>query len=432
MAADTSVAELQEHVTYRAKAPTRGADSKDQDEISLLDVLIVLAERKRLIFGITAGFAIVAIVVSLLLPTRYTATVTLLPPQQNSSLSSQMAAQLGAVGGMAALTLAGSGGSLLKNPNDMYVAMFKSRTVEDAMIQRFGLMQEYHKRYLSDTRKKFERFANVDGNGKDGLIHISVEAGSASRAAELATGYVDEFRNLSQHLAITEAGQRRLFFEQQLKDANKSLADAEEALKETEQKTGLIAVDAQAKALVESAATLRGQIAAQEVKIRGIQTFATGENAQVVEAEEQLTSLREQLAKLSGSGDDSDAIIVPKGQMTSAGMDYVRHLRDVKYNETIFEILARQFEVAKLDEAKEGAIVQVVDPAMPPDKRSFPKRTYIILGGVLVGLFAGICTSFAFAHIEHLKSEEEISAKFSDLRRALSTRTRSAPPQTKL
>lgn len=189
--------------------PAAIVDPNEANEISLLDVLIVLAERKRTIFWFTVGFAIIAIAVSLILPVRYTATVTLLPPQQNSSLSAQMASQLGSMSGVAELAAGGAG--LLKNPNDMYVAMIKSRTVEDAMVQQFGLIQEYNKRYLSDARKQFENYATVDGSGKDGLIHISVEDHDPRRAVELANGYVGQFRDLSEHLAITEAGQRALF-----------------------------------------------------------------------------------------------------------------------------------------------------------------------------------------------------------------------------
>src|ERR1035437_5161788 len=366
MPTDASLSELQEHAESSPVPPTAGRDTKD-DEISLLDLLIVLAERKRIIFRVTAVFAILAIIVSLVLPKRYTATVTLLPPQQNSSMGAALASQLGNLGGMAAL----AGGSLgLKTPNDMFVGMLKSRTVEDAMVQHFGLMQEYDRKYLSDARKTFESRATIDGSGKDGLIHISVEDRDPQRAAELANGYVNRFRIQSQHLAITEASQRRLFFEQQLEQAKDNLAIAEEALKQTEQKTGLIQLDSQARALIESAASLRAQVAAKEVQIQGIRTYATGENAQLVEAQQELDSMRAQLAKLGGSEDSaSGGLIVPKGQVPAAGLEYVRKLRDVKYNETIFDILARQFEAAKLDEAKQGGLIQVVDPAVTPDRR---------------------------------------------------------------
>lgn len=397
-------------------APVEARLSVIQDnEISLLDLLIVLAERKQLILKVTAVFAILAIVISLLLPKRYTAMVTLLPPQQNTSLASALTSQLGNLGGIAALA---GGSSLLKNPNDMFVAMFKSRTVEDAMIQRFGLMGEYHKKYLSDARKSFEKYTDVDGSGKDGLIHISVEDRDPRRAAELANGYVDQFRELSQHLAISEASQRRLFFERELEHAKDNLANAEEALKVTEQTTGLIQLDSQARALIESAAALRAQIAAKEVQIQGMQMYATGDNAQLLQAQRELEGMRGQLAKLGGSEDSTDSLIVPKGKVPEAGLEYVRKLRDVKYYETIFDILARQFELAKLDEAKEGALIQVVDPAFTPDKRSFPKRGLIIILATFVGFFVGVFWVLWEAALRHMKEDPETSSKLSLLRRS--------------
>jgi uncharacterized protein involved in exopolysaccharide biosynthesis len=335
-------------------------------------------------------------------------------------MGAALASQLGNMGGMAAL----AGGSLgLKNPNDMFVAMFKSRTVEDAMVQHFGLMQEYHAKYSSDARKAFEAHATVDGSGKDSLIRISVEDRDPRHAADIANGYVDQFRLQSQHLAITEASQRRLFFEQQMEQAKDNLANAEEAMKQTEQKTGVIQLDSQARALIESAASLRAQVAAKEVQLQGMRTYATGENSQVVQAQQELESMRAQLARLGGSEDSaSGGIIVPKGQVPEAGLEYVRKLRDVKYNETIFDILARQFEVAKLDEAKQGALVQVVDPAVPPDKRSFPKRGLIVIvataGGFLFGLFFALFQ----AGFSHLKSDSEAGLKLHLLHKALSVR----------
>lgn len=404
--------------------PVAGTGQKlnQEDEISLLDLLIVLAERKRTILGAAAIFAIVAVVVSLLLPKRYTATVTLLPPQQSSSMGSLLASQLGNLGGMAAL----AGGSLgLKNPNDMYVAMLKSRTVEDAMIQRYGLMQEYEKKYLSDTRKAFEKYTNVDGSGKDGLLHISVEDRDPRRAAELANGYVDQFRKLSEHLAISEASQRRLFFQQQLEQAKDKLANSEEALKETEQKTGLIQLDSQARALIESAASLRAEITAKEVQIEGMQTYATGQNAQLIQAQRELDELRAQLAKLGGS-EESSGLIVPKGKVPEAGLEYMRKLRDVQYYQTIFEILAKQFEVAKLDEAKEGALIQVVDPAIPPDKRSSPRRGLIVIVSTVLGFFCGIFIALIQASMVHIRKDPEVASKFSMLRTLLVLRSKKA------
>ncbi len=398
-----------------------GEQSHDAaDDFTLLDLLSTLAERKRSIFAITMAFAVGSIIVSFLLPVRYTATVTLLTPQQNTSLATELTSQMGSLGAMAALA---GGGLNLKNPNDMYVGMLKSRTVEDGMVQSFGLMKEYHTRRLSDARKVFERNSTVDGSTKDGLIHISVEDRNPVRAAQLANGYVDQFRTLSAHLAITEASRRRLFFEQQLEQAKDNLANAEEAFEATEQKTGLIQLDSQARALIETAISLRAQITAKEVQLQGMQTYATGQNAQYVQAQEELDALRAQLAKLGGSEDTSNAsLLVPKGKVPEAGLEYVRKLRDIKYYETIFDILARQFEVAKLDEAKEGSIIQVVDNPIVPDKRSFPHRSIIVIVCTACGFCIGILLIFLKAVMERLNEDPETSLKLARLRHSLSLR----------
>src|SRR5215470_13985319 len=387
--------------------PSGMSGAEQKDEISLLDLFIVLARRKWLIFKITVSLALITLIITLFLPKKYTAITTVLPPQQNSSLSSALMSQIGSLGALGALAGSSIG---LKNPNDMYVAMFKSRTVEDAMIRRFGLMAEYRQKYMSTARKAFENHFTVEAATKDNLIHISVEDKDPKRAAEMANAYVDEYRNLSKHLAIGEAAQRRLFFEQQLEQTKDRLADAEEALKETEKKTGMIQLDSQARALIESAAALRAQVAAKEVELEASSTYATAQNADVIQGQQELDSLKAQLAKLGGNADDNGAgLIVPRGQVPKAGIEYIRRLRDVKYNETIFEILARQFELAKLDEAKEGALIQVVDQAVVPDYKSFPKRGLFTIIAALVGLIIGILVALFREGMERLRQDPEQS-----------------------
>lgn len=393
-------------VSYVSGGDSRIKDSDliREDQISFLDLLTVVAERRRVVAWTACAVAVLTGIVSLLLPNWYTATATLMPPQQNSSLSATLAAQVGSLG-----NLAGMGAGLgLKSPNDMYVGMLRSRTVEDAMIRQFNLMRQYRTHNFADTRKMFERHAKVDGSGKDDLIHISVEDPNPNRAAAMANAYVEQFQELSKHLAITEASQRRLFFEQQLAEAKDNLASAEESLVQTEQKTGLIQLDNQARALIESAASLRAQIAAKEVQILSLRTFATSENVDMVQAQQELDGLRSQLSKLGGSGENLDAgLLVPKGRVPKASVEYVRKLRDVKYYETIFEILARQFEAAKLDEAKQGMVIQVVDPAVPPDKKSFPMRTLMVLTGTLLGFLLGCLIVTTNATLRHLLRNAE-------------------------
>lgn len=348
------------------------------------DLLILLSKHRKFIFGFTLGTAVLAAVVVLLIPNKYTAETVVMPPAQNSSMSSALLSQMGA-GSLASL----AGGSLgIKNAGETYVSLFRGRTIEESLIQRFGLMQRYQEKRMSDARKKFESRSSVTLGVKDGLIQISVTDRDPKMAADIANAYVDEFRKLSANLAISEASQRRVFFQQQLLEANQNLAAAEEAMKQTEQSTGILQIDSQAKSLIESAAILRGQITAQEVELQSMSSYATEKNPQVATAQQRLIALKSQLAKLSGTdANPGSDIMVPKGNIPEAGIQYIRKLRDVKYYETIMELIAKQFEMAKLDEAREGAIIQVSDIAVPPDKKSSPPRTIIV---IVTGFFAFI------------------------------------------
>jgi tyrosine-protein kinase Etk/Wzc len=369
-------------------------DPRAETEGAALDLLILLLERKRFVARFVLGAAALAIVVAFLLPVRYEAKVVLLPPAQNSSISSALLGQLGNLGGLGSLgslaSLAG-GGLGIKNPADMYVSFLTSRTVEDAMIQRFDLMREYDEKRMVDTRKEFERRTTVIAGTKDGLIRISLEDPDPRRAAEMANAYVDEFRKLSATLAITEAARRRLFFEQQVQQAKDKLTEAEEAMTKTEQSTGVLQIDSQARSLVESAAILRAQVVAKQVQIEGMRSFATEDNPNLMLAKQELTALQSQLQHVAGSQSDTGSDInLSKGRVTQSGMEYLRRFRDLKYQETVFELLAKEFEIAKLDEAREGSIVQVVDAAVPPDKKSSPHRLLIVLASTVLAFFIAV------------------------------------------
>jgi uncharacterized protein involved in exopolysaccharide biosynthesis len=368
--------------------------ARPESEISVLDLLAILIERKRFILRFVLGAAILATIVAFVLPKTYEGKVVLLPPAQNSSIGAGLLSQLGGVGGMGSLGSLASlaGGSLgIKNPADMYVALLTSRTVEDAMINDFGLMKEYDEKRMSDARKALERRTTAVAGTKDGLIRLTVEDHDPKRAADLANGYVDEFRKLSASLAITEAARRRLFFERELQEAKEKLSTAEEALTKTQQTTGVLQIDSQAKALIETAAILRGQVEAKQVQIEGLRSFATEDNPRLVLAKQELAALQAELSRVAGSKQDAGSDInLSKGRVTQSGMEYLRRYRDVKYQETVFELLAKEFEVAKLDEAREGSIVQVVDAAVVPDRKSSPHRLLIVLGATVLAFFVAI------------------------------------------
>jgi uncharacterized protein involved in exopolysaccharide biosynthesis len=365
-------------------------------QISLLDLLIVLGRRKAFLGASTLAVAVLSVIVYMVIPNRFTAMTSLLPPQQNSSLAGALMSQmsggaLGSVGSVAAGL--GLGGSLnLKNPNDLAIALLKSRSVEDAMVKRFDLQSRYKNKTVSDARKAFEDHYTIENNLKDGLIRISLTDRDPDKAAEMANAYVQEYKKFAAGLAVTEASQRRMFFDQQLEQAKDDLAKAEEAMKNSEQAGGMIQLDSQAKALIEAGLGLKAQIAVQQVEIRRLGLFATSNNPDLTAAKEQLAELERQLKQLGGSkaGEDS-GFIVPRGMLPAAGLDYIRRLRDVKYRELIFELLAKQFEAAKLDEAREGSLIQVVDLAVRPDKKSFPRLSIILPAATLAWLLLATC-----------------------------------------
>ena len=388
-------------------------------EISLLDILLVLARRWRFIALTTLAFTLVVTIYVFLQTPVFTAKTVILPPQQSGSGAGIAAelSSLGALGGFA------GGGLGIKNPTDQYVALFKSEAVEDAMIRRFDLQRQYGQKLLSHARMAFEANSRVVADTKSGLITVSYTDPDPKRAALIANAYVDQYRHLSEHLAISEAAQRRLFFEQQLTEAKNNLAGSEEALLRYQQKNGLVELNSQARSLIEAGASLRAQIAAKQVQIQGTQTYAAPDNAALVQAQGELASLRAQLAKLGGSGDiTGDELIVPGGKVPTATLEYARHVRDVKYNETIFNILARQFEVAKLDEAREGALVQVVDPALPPDWKSGPKRLTWMAVSFALGFLLSCLWVLVRSAMRLLRRDPETDSKLNALSAALRLR----------
>ncbi|MGO9863531.1 MAG: GNVR domain-containing protein [Terriglobales bacterium] len=400
---------------------TAGGELSERD---VLDWLLALSRRKRLILRTTLAAAVLAAMVALVLPNRYTATAKILPPQQSQSLAASMIGQLGALGPMAAMAQRDLG---LKNPGDLYVGMLRSRTVVDALVGRFDLLRVYRDRRMSDARRDLEDATEVVV-GKEGLIAISVEDKEASRAPQIANAYVEELRHLTQDLAVTEAGQRRIFFERQLEIAKNNLADAEQALKQTEQTTGLIQLDGQAKAIIESVVKLRALIAAKEVELRARRLFSTEQNPDTRLGEEQLLGLRAQLAGLEkqsagsngGSGADAGNVQVPVGDVPEAGLQYVRRLRDVKYAETMFELLAKQYEAARLDEAKTAAVIQVLDPAVEPDRKSSPRRSLIVALAALLGFFSSCIYGLIADAVHRMRLKPESNAQFAALRTEIS------------
>jgi uncharacterized protein involved in exopolysaccharide biosynthesis len=353
-----------------------------EDEIDLADLFRALSRRRRLILGITAASAVVALIVSLLLPVYYKAETRILPPQDKGN---NLAAQLmGQAGGLIAIA---GGAAGVKSQGELFVAMTKSRTVLDRMVDRFQLMKLYEKKYREDARNALLGSLTVREDRKSGIISLSVEDRDPKRSADMANAFVEELKSLAGGLAISEAGQRRLFFEEQIGQTKVALARAEDEVKGFQQRTGAFQVDEQTKSIIEGIANLRAKIAMKEVEAKVLRSFATAQNPDLQRTEEEVRALRTELEKVeSGKGRGFDPLMSSE-RVPAIGMEYLRKLRQLKYNETLYELLVKQYELAKLDEARDAVVIQVIDQAVPPERKSRPKRALIVLLSTGMALF---------------------------------------------
>lgn len=389
-------------MTQPTSAPAPQPSSEGY-EINLLDLVAVLAKRKWLILGLTVLVTLGSAVITLFLPDIFVANTKILPPQQNRS--SGAAALLQQIGGFG-LGGIGSGGG---GGNAVYIAMLKSRTVRDKVVQRFGQGKP------DEAARPWEADFSTD---KEGLIVIEVSDTDPKRAAALANAYVEELGNLSKVIAVTAAAQSRLFLEHQVAQARENLAKAEGAAKQAMERGGLVKVDIQASSLASATGNLRGRIIAREVELGAMRNFAGDRNPDLQRIQYDIDSMRRELSKMEG---DSGLSGVP-GKLSAQAMESVRLLRDVKLNEVLFELLAKQYEMAKIDEAKDSSVIQVLDPAVVPVGKTKPRRGLIVVAAALVGFLAAILWTLASEALTRMRNDPSKSAQLSDIKRHLSLR----------
>jgi uncharacterized protein involved in exopolysaccharide biosynthesis len=383
-------------------------------EIDLIDFLLLLARNKGVILKVTAAATTLALIVSFLLPKTYTATTTILPPEQSQSSASLLLGQIGLLNGLSSSDLS------LKNPSDLFVAMLQSRSIHDNIVDQFDLRREYGVRTYQDARKKLEARTKISA-GDEGLISVSVTDRDAKRAADLANAYVEDLHAMNSGLAVSEASQRRLFYEQKIDAEREQLSRAELALKQAQEKTGLLQPDAQAKAIIQSVADMRAQVAIKEVQVGAMRTYATKDNPDLHRAEQELAGLRAQLAKMErNTGESGNGNVeLPTRQLPQAELEYIRRARDLKYHEALYEFLSKQLEAARLDEAKDAIVVQVVDKAVMPEKKSGPRRI-LIVSVTAVAAFLLVCFwVFMREAIRRKEQDPDSRARLALLKRSL-------------
>lgn len=338
----------------------------DEPGIELGELVSVVTAKWKFIVGTSIAVGALALGVSFLIPPTFTARTMFLPPQQPQSAAASALASLGALSGLAGGSLGG-----VKTTADQYVSLMQSVNVQDRLVDRFKLMSEYESKYRFQARKELSENVRITLGKKDGLITVEADGSSPQLAADLANAHVDELRRLSGELALTEAQQRRAFFESELKKTREQLARAQQELQQSGFNPG--ALKTEPKAAAEAYARIKAEATGAEVKLQTLWRTLTETAPEVQQQQGLLGALRAQLDKLAATErpDASDA-------------GYISRYREYKYQESLFELFSRQFEVARLDESREGGLIQVVDRATPPEYKSKPKRAFVALSAAVL------------------------------------------------
>jgi tyrosine-protein kinase Etk/Wzc len=402
----------------------------DDDEISLMDIVMVIAKYNRFIMAFTAVSIVLALIYVMLQPFSYTAKTVILPPQPKSE--SSVSALLGSLGGIGGVP----GGSALglKNPSDMFLGMLKSRTLADQLIIKLGLQHLYKAKNLTEARRALAGSTKINA-GKDGFISVEFTSSDPRLAALIANTYVSELDKLNSTVALSEAARRRLFYEKQIKLASVSLSQAETDMKQTQRKTGWYefggldgslspgggsgSARVNATVLVK-AEDLRTQITLKDIELASMRRYMTEQNPTYMQALATLAALKANLTKLEGRPAESGVDIkVTVNKLPDIGFAYIHQLRQLKYQQTLFELYTKQFELAKMDEAKESPLVQVVDKALPPEERSAPKRAQMMIIATLLALLISIILAFIMNALDTAKQKPESAERLNLLRRYL-------------
>jgi tyrosine-protein kinase Etk/Wzc len=395
-------------------------DEIAEDEISLLDLLIALGEEKGWVIGSAGAGLVLALAVAFATPAKYTAKTILMPPQQAQSSAASALASLGALAGMAGASAG------IKSQDELYIALLKSERLQNSLIQKFTLNERYQTVLLGDARKALDANVKVTADKKSGLITLEVTDTDPQFSANLANAYVDELGKVLGGLAVSEAQQRRKFFEQQVTQIKDQLAKNEVSFRQAQAQSGMQVTQALAETGVRASVELRQQIATREVQLQSLRTtYATDKNPDVIKLSREISALRGQLAKTEKGGSESDvsagAAPGTKGEKeakNAIGQEAVRAYRDVKVQEAMLDVMIRQYEMARVDESREGPLLQQVDVASVPERKSAPKRSLIVLGGLMLGLFVGLGIAAGRRLLKSVKQKPEWQNQQSALSRA--------------
>lgn len=369
-----------------------------EEEINLLELLHVIARRKMVIVKLCSVVAVLSICYSLTLKNIYTASAKILPPQKDSG--GGLSALLSQAGGLAGLAAGGMG---LGGSADLYMGILKSRSVADAVIKQLDLQKEFKTKTIDDTRRKLESSVKFK-SGKDGIISIDADNMDPKKAALLANTFVEELGRRSVQLNLSKAGSERMFLEKRLEVVKQDLRNAENDMKSFQEKYKTIKADSQATAAIEGIARLKAEITSKEVQLASLRNSMTDESNEVKTVQAGLNRLKAQLGSMTGSGGMD--VIPAMGNVPSLGVEYVRKLRELRIQEAIFEQLTKQFEVAKISEAKDSSTLQVLDEAVAPLRKSKPKRSLIVMLSTVTAFIVSIFIVFIQEYLSKMSPED--------------------------
>jgi tyrosine-protein kinase Etk/Wzc len=372
--------------------PSSVSMATEDDELSLSDILAVFRPHAKTLLAIWLGASVMGYGASFLLPVIYTAKAKVLPPQSSGGGLSAMLSQLPA-------GLAGAAGGLGKDQGQLYIGLLGTTTLANRMVERFDLKHHYRKESMGDTRDALLK-QSVFTSGKDTLISIEVDDEDPKLAAKIANTYPEELNHLLQSAAISDASLRRKFFEEQLRKTKQDLSDAEINFKQLQEKTGIMRLEDQGRAVISAAATLRAQMTAKQVELQAIKISATEESSEARRLRAELDALQTQLMRVEQGSDETkteaaDPFNLNVNKIPSKGMEYMRRYRDLKFQETMYELMVKQYEIAKMEEARTSQTVQLIDPALVPERKSKPKRSVVAaLSGLSILLLSSIYIFF--------------------------------------
>ncbi len=376
----------------------------EEDDIDLLTLWRTLVKRKRFLFLVVATVFIFSLIISFSLPNVYRATTSLLPSEESSSAANLIASQIPS--GLVGL----AGGALgMKSQTDRWMGILNSRTVFDGIITQFDLKKIYEEETVSETRLRLKQAVHFR-KSRERILSISVEDQDPERAAAMANAFVEALDKINREIVMTSGRRTRAFIEGRLEEAKTALEQSEEMLKVFQETNGAVKLEAQSEAMIDAMGTIKGRLLSKEIALKTLLSYATLQNPQVTLLKTEIAELKRALLTLETgndkAADTSSGLFIPTNRLPDLGLQYLRLLRDVKIDETLYGLLTEQYEIARIQEAKDSSTVQVLDVALLPEKPEKPKKKLIVISATLLAGLIAFVGIFFLEYLENAKRNE--------------------------